>query len=85
MANARSVRQREYQGTTEQKKDRAARNKARRQAIASGRARKGDGKDVHHKDGNPRNNGKGNTAVQKSSTNKRSGGRKGGNAKARKG
>lgn len=40
---------RNYQATTEQKKNRAARNKARAQAIADGRAKKGDGKDVHHK------------------------------------
>lgn len=31
------------------------RNKARREMIASGKAKKGDGKDVHHKDGNPMN------------------------------
>jgi hypothetical protein len=29
------------------------RNKARRAMIRAGRARKGDGKDVEHKDGNP--------------------------------
>lgn len=38
-----------YQGTAEQKKNRAKRNKARRQAIADGRAKKGDGKDIDHK------------------------------------
>lgn len=37
-----------YQGTEEQKKNRALRNKARRQAIREGKAHKGDGKDVHH-------------------------------------
>lgn len=39
---------RTYQATTEQKKNRAARNKARAAAIRSGKAQKGDGKDVHH-------------------------------------
>jgi hypothetical protein len=39
---------RTYHATTTQKKRRAARNKARRQAIREGRASKGDGKDVHH-------------------------------------
>ena len=37
-----------YQGTEEQKKNRALRNKARRQAIRDGKAAKGDGKDIHH-------------------------------------
>lgn len=31
------------------------RNKARREMIRAGKAKKGDGKDVHHKDGNPMN------------------------------
>jgi hypothetical protein len=37
-----------YQGTEEQKKNRAERNKARRQAMREGKARKGDGMDVAH-------------------------------------
>jgi hypothetical protein len=37
-----------YHSRPEQKKNRAARNAARRKAIREGRARKGDGKDVHH-------------------------------------
>lgn len=37
-----------YQGTEDQKKKRALRNKARRQAIRDGKASKGDGTDVHH-------------------------------------
>lgn len=37
-----------YQGTEEQKKNRAMRNKARREAEADGRVRKGDGKEVDH-------------------------------------
>lgn len=40
---------REYQGTEEQKKNRAKRNAARREMIEDGKARKGDGKDVDHK------------------------------------
>ena len=40
---------RTYQASEEQKKNRAKRNAARREAIADGRASKGDGKDVHHK------------------------------------
>lgn len=52
-----------YQGKPEQKKKRASRNTARRRAIASGKAKKGDDKDVHHVDGNPLNNSKSNTKV----------------------
>jgi len=37
-----------YQGTEEQKKNRAQRNKARRLMVREGRAAKGDGKDVDH-------------------------------------
>lgn len=37
-----------YQGTEEQKKNRAQRNKARRMLIREGVAAKGDGKDVDH-------------------------------------
>lgn len=39
----------QYQGTEEQKKNRAQRNAARRKAIREGKAAKGDGKDVAHK------------------------------------
>lgn len=38
----------EFQGTPEQKKNRAQRNKARRMMIREGTAAKGDGKDVDH-------------------------------------
>jgi hypothetical protein len=37
-----------YQGTEEQKKKRAERNKARRQLTREGKVRKGDGMDVAH-------------------------------------
>jgi hypothetical protein len=38
-----------YQGTAKQKKNRAARNKARSMMVKAGKAKKGDGKDVGHK------------------------------------
>ena len=38
-----------YQGTEEQKKKRAQRNKARRKAMREGKVSKGDGKDVAHR------------------------------------
>lgn len=40
---------REYQGTEEQKHNRALRNNARRELMREGRVHKGDGKDVDHK------------------------------------
>ena len=38
----------EYNARPDVQKKRVANNKARREAIADGRAKKGDGKDVHH-------------------------------------
>ena len=52
-----------YQSQSTQKKNRAARNKVRRAALRAGRVKKGDGKDIHHKDGNPRNSSAKNLAV----------------------
>jgi len=61
-----------YQGSEEQKKKRAARNKARRQLEREGKVRKGDGKDVDHK--NPLSkggsNGKSNWRVEDKSKNR---------------
>jgi hypothetical protein len=59
-----------YQSTTEQKKKRASRNTARNRALAKGTVKKGDTKDVHHKDGNPRNNKKKNLVVKSRSSNR---------------
>lgn len=53
---ARQEAQRKYNAKPIQKKKRAARNKARREMIKAGKAKKGDGKDVMHKDGNALNN-----------------------------
>ena len=53
---ARQAAQKKYNAKPAQLKKRAARNKARRQMIAAGKARKGDGKDVMHRDGNALNN-----------------------------
>lgn len=44
-----SLEYKNYQGTEEQKKNRAARNAARRDAEKRGLVRKGDGKDIDHK------------------------------------
>ena len=59
-----------YQSTTEQKKRRAARGRARYAAIKSGKARIGDGKDIHHKDGNPNNNKPSNTTSKSRASNR---------------
>ena len=44
------------QGTAKGKKDRAARNAARNAAMKAGRVKKGDGKEIDHKNFNPRDN-----------------------------
>ena len=59
-----------YHAKPEQKKRRAGRNKARRTLMAQGRVSKGDGRDVHHKDGNPRNNSPKNHRVEPKSVNR---------------
>jgi len=59
-----------YQGKPEQIKRRAQRNKDRRKAIRSGRVSKGDGKDLHHVDGNPFNHSSSNVVVRNSNSNR---------------
>ena len=61
-----------YQGSEEQKKKRAKRNKARRTLQREGKVRKGDGKDVGHKKALSRggSNGRSNWAVQSKSANR---------------
>ena len=53
-----------YHSKPKQKKNRAGRNLARRRAEKSGQVKKGDGKDIHHRDGNPRNNSRKNLAIR---------------------
>lgn len=52
-----------FQSSKKAKKDRAARNKARREALREGRVHRGDGKEIHHVDSNPRNNSSSNLRV----------------------
>ena len=59
-----------YQGSEEQKKRRAKRNAARAEMMKDGKVRKGDGKDVNHRDGNPNHNTKSNLQVQDKSDNR---------------
>ena len=53
---ARRRAQAKYNSKPEQVKRRTARNAARRKMIAAGKASKGDGRDVAHKNGNPMDN-----------------------------
>lgn len=59
-----------YHGEPEQIKRRAARNKARRHLEKQGRVKKGDGKEVDHKDHNPLNNSPANIRVRSRSANR---------------
>ena len=61
---------RRYHSKPEQVKRRAGRNKARRLMIKAGKASKGDGKDVDHKDRNPRNNSRSNLRIQTTHVNR---------------
>lgn len=64
-----------YNAKPEQVKNRMARNNARAKMEREGKVHKGDGKDVDHKNSNPRNNSKSNLRVQSKSTNRRRNGR----------
>lgn len=57
-----------YHASPKQKKDRASRNAARRKMIKNGKVKKGDNKDVHHVNGNVRDNTQ--LAVKKQSKNR---------------
>jgi len=59
-----------YHSSPKQKKNRAARNAARAAMAKKGRVKKGDGKDVTHRDGNPRNNSSKNLGVLSASKNR---------------
>lgn len=59
-----------FQSSEKAKKDRAARNNARRSAIRSGRVSIGDGREVDHKDSNPSHNSSSNLRVVSRKTNR---------------
>lgn len=61
----------DYHAKPKQKKRRAARNKARSLLEKEGRVKKGDGKEVDHKDFNPENNSKKNLRVVDKKTNRK--------------
>lgn len=59
-----------FQSSKKAKRDRASRNKARRQAEREGRVHRGDGKEVDHRDSNPMNNSGSNLRVVSRRTNR---------------
>lgn len=59
-----------YAGTPEQIARRSSRNKARRKLAREGVVRKGDGKDVDHKNSNPLKNSRSNLRAQPKSKNR---------------
>ena len=59
-----------FHSKPDEKKRRAGRNAARRKMAAVGKVKKGDGKDVHHKDGNALNNKRKNLRVESKSKNR---------------
>ena len=67
---ARQRAQKKYNAKPAQKKRRAARNAARRKMIKAGKARKGDGKDVAHRNNNPKDNRSSNLKMQSKAKNR---------------
>jgi hypothetical protein len=64
----------EYHGTPEQKENRASRNAVRRDAIRKHGKSALKGKEVDHKDGNPKNNNKKNLQIISRKANRQKGG-----------
>lgn len=52
-----------FQSSKKAKKDRAARNKARRKALREGKVHRGDDLEIDHKDSNPSHNSSSNLRV----------------------
>lgn len=61
---------RDYHGKAEQRKRRSSRNKARRYAVKKGLAKKGDGKEVDHRNYNANDNSPSNLRVVSKKTNR---------------
>ncbi len=69
-ASADSIRQRKFNSKPAQKKRRAQRNAARAKLEKQGRVRKGDGKDVDHKNHNTKDMSEKNLSVMSRSRNR---------------
>lgn len=65
-----SVRQRKYNGSPTQKKRRAERNASRRKMEKAGKVRKGDGKEVDHRNKDTSDQSKKNLRVRNKSENR---------------
>tara|TARA_Y100000114_G_scaffold58596_1_gene53616 strand:+ start:145 stop:378 length:234 start_codon:yes stop_codon:yes gene_type:complete len=59
-----------YHSKPKQKKRRAGRNTARAKMVKAGKVRKGDGKDVHHKNRNTTDNRRKNLSVRTKKANR---------------
>jgi len=68
-ASERSKYQRKY--NSRHRADNASRKRARRMLEASGSAKRFDGRDVDHRDGNPKNNSRRNLRMMSPSTNRK--------------
>tara|TARA_R110000851_G_scaffold166275_4_gene311542 strand:+ start:3029 stop:6835 length:3807 start_codon:yes stop_codon:yes gene_type:complete len=66
----RAKRQKQYNSTSEQRAKRSSRTSLRNRKIRKGQLEVGDGKDVHHKDGNPLNNSSDNIQITSASRNR---------------
>lgn len=66
----RQAAQKKYNAKPEQLKRRAERNKSRRLAEKMGLVKKGDGKDIDHRNGNTGDNSKKNIRVRSKSANR---------------
>lgn len=69
-AKADSVRQRAYNSSPEQKRRRAERNASRAKMAQAGKVRKGDGKDVDHRNHNTSDHSAKNLSVMSRSKNR---------------
>lgn len=65
-----SIRQRKFNSSAVQKKRRAERNSSRAKMVQAGKARKGDGKDVDHKNHNTGDKSAGNLSMMSKSANR---------------
>lgn len=69
-AKADSVRQRKYNSSPTQKKRRAERNASRAKMVKAGKVKKGDGKDVDHKNHKTSDQSTGNLRAMSKSKNR---------------